>query len=256
MADDVDEGVEHFPSSCVTERSCNLSKDLKEDILEAVSRFWHYFAQVQTNLEAKSAVNKDLEMEVKACKEEIQRLRTNASSHTRHVAPSLDTVRRETNCAGQVPTSVGKDRKLYSEAVQTEGRKEKRYKLMMTSRTDHSVEAIKNIIKTSVNPTSMKVGVCALKSLQDGRVLMEMKSKEKIELLYMNINGKCSQLLEVNIQKPRNPKLVVYNIPEEITLESAEETITTQNPKLILNAGDIKPKFIYRGKRNTKNLVI
>jgi len=49
---------------------------------------------------------------------------------------------------------------------------------------------------------------------------------------------------------------VVYNIPEEVTVENAEDIITTQNPELTLNAGEVKPKFVYRGKRNTKNLVI
>jgi hypothetical protein len=81
----------------------------------------------------------------------------------------------------------------------------------------------------------MKVGICALKSLWDGRVLMETKSKEEIELLHVDINEKCSQLLEVNVQKPRNPKLVIYNIPEEVTVENAEEIITSQNQQLTLN---------------------
>ena len=170
------------------------------------------------------------------------------------MAPSLDTVPSETNCVRQVLTPVGNDRKPYSEAVQS-GRREKRFRLTITSRTDHSVEAIKNIINRSVNPTSKKVGICALKSLRDGRVLMETKSKEELELLHADINEKCSQLLEVNVKKPRNPKLVVYNIPE-VTVENAEEIITTQNTELTLKAGQVKAKFVDRGKRNTKNLVI
>jgi len=101
----------------------------------------------------------------------------------------------------------------------------------------------------------MKVGICTLKSLRDGRVLMETKSKEEIELLYADINEKCSQLLEVNVQKPRNPKLVIYNIPDEVTVENTEEIITNQNPELTLNTEEVKRKFVYRGKRNTKNLV-
>jgi ribosomal protein L29 len=221
-----------------------------------VSSLRHYFAHVQTNLESKTEANKELEKEVKECKEEIQRLRTWASSRTGQVAPSMDTLRRETDIANQVPSPVGNAGKLYSEAVRAEGGREKRYKLKITSRTNHSGDAIKNIIKTSVNPTSMKVGICALKSLWDGRVIMETKSKEELELLYTNINDKCSQLLEANIQKPRNPKLVIYNILEEISAENAEEIITTQNPELMLNAGEVQPKFTYRGKRNIKNLVI
>jgi hypothetical protein len=84
---------------------------------------------------------------------------------------------------------------------------------------------------------------------------MGTKSKEELQLLHVDINEKCSQLLEVNVQKPRNPKLVVYNIPE-VTVENAEEIITTQNTELTLKAGQVKAKFVDRGKRNTKNLVI
>jgi hypothetical protein len=85
---------------------------------------------------------------------------------------------------------------------------------------------------------------------------METKSKEDIELLCTNINDKCSQLLDANIQKPRNPRLVIYNIPEEVNLENIEQIITTQNPELRLNEGEVEPKFTYRGKRNAMNMVI
>jgi hypothetical protein len=148
--------------------------------------------------------NKKLEMEVKECKEEIQRLRTWASSRAGQVAPSMDTVRRVTDNAHQVPAPGGNTGKLYSEAVRAEGSREKRYKLAITSKTNRLGDAIKNIIKTSVNPTSMKVGICALKSLRDGRVIVETKSKEEIELLCANINEKCRQQLEANIQNPGN----------------------------------------------------
>ena len=84
----------------------------------------------------------------------------------------------------------GKARKLYAEVAKTEGSAEKRYKLMVKTKTNHSCEAIKNIIRTSINPTSMKVGICAFRSLRDGRVLLETKSKEEIELLHTNINDK------------------------------------------------------------------
>jgi len=82
MADDADEGVEGSFRRLVsvTERSGNLRKDLKKEILEVVSSLRHYFAQVQRNLDVKTAANKDLELEVKACKEEIQWLRNNAGS--------------------------------------------------------------------------------------------------------------------------------------------------------------------------------
>jgi hypothetical protein len=51
-----------------------LRKDLKEDILEAVNSLTNYFAQVQTNLEAKTAAHKELEKEVKGKRDKLQRL--------------------------------------------------------------------------------------------------------------------------------------------------------------------------------------
>lgn len=89
----------------------------------------------------------------------------------------------------------------------------------------------------------MQVGICALKSLKNGRVIMETKSKEDIEMLCTNINDKCSQLLQANVQKPRNPRIVIYNIPEEVNVENPEEIITTQKPELMLNAGEVMAKF-------------
>jgi hypothetical protein len=79
---------------------------------------------------------------------------------------------------------------------------------------------------------------------------------KRTELLCTNINDKYSQLLEENIQKPRNPRIVIYNIPEEVNAENAEEIITTQNPELKLNAGEVVPKFTYRWKRNAMSMVI
>ena len=56
--------------------------------------------------------------------------------------------------------------------------------------------------------------------------------------------------------KLRNPSIVIYNVPEEITKENAEEIIATQNPELNLREGDVKPKFITKGRRNTRNLMV
>ena len=102
----------------------------------------------------------------------------------------------------------------------------------------------------------MKVGILAMKSLRDGRVLIETGSKEEAEILHKAINHKCCQQQETTIPKLRNPNLVVYSIPEEVTIENAEEILTSQNPELNLKIGDIKPKFVFSSKKNARNLVI
>ena len=172
---------------------------LRKDILEAVSSLRNYFVQVQTELEAKTAAHKELEREARESREVIQRLRAAESNKMGQVVPPPYQIRHEHRGARQLLPSEGR-RKLYSEAAKAEGMVDKRYKLTVKTRTNHSPEAIKNIIKTSINPTNMKVGICAFTSQRDGRVLLETKSKEEIELLYADIKDKCSQHLDVHIQ--------------------------------------------------------
>ena len=140
------------------------------------------------------------------------------STKTRHAAPSLDPTHNGHSSARHVLPPEGKARKLYSEVEKMEDNADRRYKLRVKSRSNHSAENIKNVIKTSIKPTSMKIGICAFRSLRDSRVLLETKSKEELEMLHTNIKDKCIQLLEANIQKLRSPNTVVYNIPEEVTI--------------------------------------
>ena len=60
---------------------------------------------------------------------------------------------------------------------------EKRYKLMVKSKLDLSTEEVKTTLLTNINPTSMKVGIRSLKSLKDGRVLIEAGTTEEINKL-------------------------------------------------------------------------
>ena len=54
----------------------------------------------------------------------------------------------------------------------------------------------------------------------------------------------------------RNPRLVIYNNPEDISTQNIEETILSQNPEFNLNKEDINAIFSYVTKRHTRNLVI
>jgi hypothetical protein len=80
----------------------------------------------------------------------------------------------------QLP-SFGCVKKLYSEGLSTDV--DKRYKLTVKSKFNHSTETIKNVLKTKVNPTEMKVGIKSFKFLKDGRVLIEAGSLDEINLL-------------------------------------------------------------------------
>jgi len=54
------------------------------------------------------------------------------------------------------------------------------------------------------------------------------------------------------VRKLRNPRLVIYDIPEDITIQNIEDTIIAQNPELNLNKEDIIAKFAYFTKTHTK----
>jgi hypothetical protein len=79
----------------------------------------------------------------------------------------------------QLP-SISGAKKLYSKAVNTSG--DKRYKLLVKSKVILSTEAIKNALKTNVNPTAMKIGIKSFKSLKDGRVFIEAGTPAEITL--------------------------------------------------------------------------
>jgi len=50
---------------------------------------------------------------------------------------------------------------------------------MVKSKVDLSTEDVKNVLRTNVNPSVIKVGIRTLKSLKDGRIFNEPGTKEK-----------------------------------------------------------------------------
>jgi len=143
--------------------------------------------------------------------------------------------------------------KLYSDVVA--GRDERTFKLSRRTKDNHTPDEIKRLLKEKVNPTEIKVGITSLKSLRDERVIIEVGSKKVIETLGEEIRERCGEELEISIQKLRNPRLIMLNIPADITLVNVKETLVQQNYELLLKEGSIEPKFCYTTKRGTRNLV-
>ena len=130
---------------------------------------------------------------------------------------------------GMAPPGNG-NAKLYSDAFLGGTFKQWDFKLMIKSKESHSSETIKRLLKTNINPTEIKVGI----NLKDGRIFIETGSKEEVMMLKKNINEKCGGKLDVNVNRLRNPRLVIYNIPENISIENAEGTLIAQNPEIHL----------------------
>jgi hypothetical protein len=145
-------------------------------------------------------------------------------------------------------------KKQYAE-VQS-GKNGTRHKLTVRTTGDETTEAVKSMIKANIDPTHMKLGIRTFKGLQNGKVLIEADTEEEITALQEQIKHKCGDKLETQVQKPRKPRMIIYNIPEEITMDNAADIICEQNPELTLTTGDITTKFVIKNKKNARNLVI
>jgi len=110
-------------------------------------------------------------------------------------------------------------------------------------------------VKTRIDPIDMKIGIRTLKSLKNDQVLIEADSKEAIELLNSQLHDKCGSQLDINNQKRRNPRVIVYNVPDALATENAA-IIFAQNPDLKLQEEDIQAKYTFKTRRKTTNLVI
>jgi len=106
-----------------------------------------------------------------------------------------------------------------------------------------------------VNLIEINVGIQSLKPLRDGRVIIEVGSKKEMELFEEGIRESCGEELEINIQKLRSPRLIILNIPSEINMENIKETLSQQNTEIDIKEGCFEPKFSYKTKRGTRNLV-
>jgi uncharacterized protein YjaZ len=122
-------------------------------------------------------------------------------------------------------------KKLFSEVG---GKHEERHKLTVKPKANQTAEEIKKLLKSKTDPVNMKIGIRALKSLKNGQVLIEADSKAEVELLNSQIHEKCGDQLQINIQKRRNPTLIIYNVPVALAPHNAEGFIIAQNPDLNL----------------------
>src|SRR6266487_31082 len=98
--------------------------------------------------------------------------------------------------------------------------------------TDKTVksEVTKQIIKTAINPAELKIGVSKVKNIGGGGVLIECLSENECKLLQGEIMKKFKEL-EVKIPTKKNPNMIIYNVPNDVSDEDLLKTITAQNPE-------------------------
>ena len=144
---------------------------------------------------------------------------------------------------------------LYSEAVSS-GTPKKLFKLTVKSIGSTTQEKVTELLKAKINPTEIKVGINKFKVLNNGNIIIGTNTKQEIEALEKEIATKCGGELEANVHKLRKPRLIIYNIPEDISITNLEDTLLMQNPDIGLTKGDIDANFAYTTKNKNRNLVI
>jgi hypothetical protein len=84
------------------------------------------------------------------------------------------------------------------------------------------------LVKTKVNPVEIKIGITTFKGFRNRRLLIETQSKNEIDALSKTINELCGEKLEASTPRRRNPRLIIYKVPDELNIENAKELIMRQ----------------------------
>ena len=61
--------------------------------------------------------------------------------------------------------------------------------------------------------------------------------------------------MEIIKHKLRKQRLIIYNVPEEITIRNVTTIIKDENPEITMNVEDITAKFRYKTKKGNYNIV-
>jgi len=252
MAEEAEDQVENALNMVVStvEQSSNMRKTLKQKIFETVSTLRTLFAKLKDSGNRKtSEIEKltkqvdEMGTELKLCRDKLVKVHRAPSLGETHEQeknkekwqgtastgirteptgePKLDVAlpnenstepRGDPTCYVAL-TNVSK-RMNYADAVQ--GTKTKSYKITVKSTGVHQPDETKQILKTKINPGEIKVGIRSFKSFRGG-VLIETNSKEEREILGKEIQENCGKELEAQAHSLRKPRLIILNVPEDIS---------------------------------------
>jgi hypothetical protein len=164
MADDVNEGIENALNVIVstTGSSGNMKKELKTIIFDTVSALRKLFVKLLDTNESNARKITELEQQVA----NTNAVRGEGTGRTNNyiAEPSSAPVR---NTHGQTERKAalpgGGKLKLYSEVV--EGKTtQKTYKLTVIPRDNQTADTTKELLKSKINPTEIKVGIRSIKN--------------------------------------------------------------------------------------------
>jgi len=70
------------------------------------------------------------------------------------------------------------------------------------------------------------------------------------------MNTRLGEGLEITKHKLRKPRLIIFNVPTEITIENITATIIAQNPEIQTNGENMEPKYKFKDRKGRYDVVI
>jgi hypothetical protein len=83
------------------------------------------------------------------------------------------------------------------------------------------------------------VGIRALKTLKNCQLPIESEKKSEMKEVCKKINEVYRVELESYMPKLRKPRIILFNVPEDITTENVVQAIVLQSSELNLNENEI-----------------
>jgi len=74
--------------------------------------------------------------------------------------------------------------------------------------------------------------------------------------LSSEIDTKLGERVEVTMHRLRKPRLIIYNVPEEITIQNVATSIKAQNPEIQSNGEDTEPNYKLKDRKGRHNIVM
>ena len=145
-------------------------------------------------------------------------------------------------------------RKLYADEVKNQ---EERFRMTLKVKDETTTpEQIKQQLKMNISLTDIRGGIKAVKAIRVKGILVETGSEEGRNTLSSEIINKLGKRLKVIQHKLRKPRLIIYNVPNEITTENVVAIIKTENPELLTNGKDIEANYVCNNRKGRYNIVV
>lgn len=205
----------------VIKTSHNLRSDLKDDMKMAILGLLEVFNDMKS-----AVLEGSIEQKAPCCERAVQTSLHQPPAESRSY-PSYSEVLRKNQ----------PDRSINIVSV-----------LIKPSAEGVSAEEIKSEIKAKVNPVELNVGVVKMFSTARGGVIVQTKTKLESEKLCSAINTACSSSASAVVANKRLPRVIIYNVPAELTTSNAVEIIVKQNPEIFPQGVQFSPKLILSPK--------